>query len=221
MITASLFLRLAKGFAGIVVTAFCLCHLGSLLEWNLRYPLGDRRFEQALGEENSRRLHDLTGQWCRATACEQRWNMFGNVGSSSDVLLIVMVRKNHTRVLLHSDLEPGFVNLPPGADPLAPNLSDQERELAWRFNFGNGRTRKLEDNVLNGPVGFTYARMTYMRFRIRNYMEASGEKLEDFVRFDLFRLQIQHPDFEGPARLGGATWVMQYEPKMDSRWPKP
>lgn len=206
---------------GFVVAAFCICHLGSLLEWNLRYPLGDKRFEDVLGVESSKKLHEYTGKWCRGAACEQHWNMFSNVGSSSDVLLIVIVRKNRTRVLLHSDLEPAFVNLPAGADYLAPNLSDEERELAWRFNFGNGRMRKLEDNVLSGTPGFSFARYSYMRWRIRAYLEDSGENPDDFLRMDLFRLQVLHPNFDGPARLGGATWVMQYEPRLDMHWPKP
>jgi hypothetical protein len=206
---------------GLVVAAFCLCHLGSLLEWNLRYPLGDNRFEDVLGAETSRKLHELTGKWCRTFACEQRWNMFSNVGASSDVPLIVLVRKNGTRVLLHSDLEPELVSPPPGGDYLSGSLSEEQREVNWRFNFGNGRIRKMEDNVLSGPQGYSSARFSYIRYRLREYLAASGESADNIVHIDLQRLRVIHPDDEGPARIGGALWVMQYDMRMDSYWRKP
>lgn len=206
---------------GLVVAAFCLCHLGSLLEWNLRYPLGDKPFENVLGAEPSRKLHELTGKWCRAFACEQRWNMFSNVGASSDVPLIVIVRKNGTRVLLHSDLEPDLVNPPSSGDYLSGSLSDEQRQVEWRFNFGNGRIRKMEDNVLSGPQGYSGARFTYVRYRLREYLAASGESADSILQVDLHRLRVQHPSEEGPARIGGAIWVMRYDMHMDSYWRKP
>ena len=206
---------------GVVVAAFCLCHLGALVEWNLRYPLGEDRFEAALGEERAATLHQYTGRWLRALSCEQHWNMFGNVGTSSDVPLIVLYRKDGKRVLLHSDLEPALKNVPPGADYLTIKLSDEQREVEWPLNVGNGRIRKIEDNVLSGPEGYSFARMSYVRVRLREYLAASGTSLADFQRFDLFRLRVMHPDGEKPARLGGASWVMQYEPRMDSDWRKP
>ncbi len=213
--------RAYRVLGGILVAAFCLCHLGLLLEWNLRYPLGEERFEATLGEQRAATLHEYAGRWLRALSCEQHWNMFGNVGTSSDVPLIVLYRKDGKRVLLHSPLEPALKNPPPGADYLSGKLSEEQREVEWPLNIGNGRIRKIEDNVLTGPEGYSFARMSYVRVRLREYLAANGASLADFQRIDLFRLRVMHPDGERPARLGGASWVMQYEPRMDSEWRKP
>ena len=213
--------RAYRVLGGIAVAAFCFCHLGSLLEWNLRYPLGDERFEAALGKERAATLHECTGRWLRALSCEQHWNMFGNVGTSSDVPLIVLYRKDGQRVLIHSPLEPALKNAPEGADILTGKLSDEQREVEWPLNIGNGRIRQIEDNVLSGPEGYSFARMSYVRVKLREYLAANGAALSDFQRIDLFRLRVIHPDEGQPARLGGASWVMQYEPRMDPGWRKP
>ncbi|MBP9891138.1 MAG: hypothetical protein KBG84_04475 [Planctomycetes bacterium] len=207
--------------SGLLVAAFCLCHLSSLLEWNLRYPLGDDRFEAALGKERAAAIHAYTGRWLRALSCEQHWNMFGNVGTSSDVPLIVLYRKDGKRVLLHSELEPALKNAAQGVDYFTSKLSDEQREVEWPLNIGNGRIRKIEDNVLSGPEGYSFARMSYVRVRLREYLAAGGASLNDFQRIDLFRLRVMHPDGESPARLGGASWVMVYEPRMDPDWRNP
>lgn len=206
---------------GIVVAAFLVIHLGSMLEWNLRYPLGDEPFNAALGSHRAVALHDFTGRWLRALACEQRWNMFGNVGTTSEVPLIVLYRKDGKRVLLHSELEPGLKNAPEGADYISGNLSDEQREALPLFNMGNGRIRKAEDNMLDGLQGLSWARMAYVRQRLRDYLEAECGDLEQFARIELLRVQIIHADGDAPVRIGGSFFVCEYDWRRDPRWPKP
>lgn len=214
-------LRAYRILGGFVVAAFLVVHLGSVLEWNLRYPLGDTPFNAALGNDRAVALHEFTGRWLRALACEQRWNMFGNVGTTSEVPLIVLYRKDGKRVLLHSELEPALKHAPEGADYISGTLSDEQRRAAQAFNFGNGRIRKAEDNMLDGPHGLSWSRMAYVRQRVRDYLEAERGDLEQFARIELLRLQVLHAAGDAPARIGGPIFVCEYDWRRDPRWPKP
>ncbi len=215
-------LKLCFRFAwALCVLAFCLLHIASLFEFNARYVGGDKALDWLLGEEPSAELHECASKWCRACATEQRWNMFSTVGASSDIPCVVILHKNGTRTLLRSEQEPPLLNMPSGLNYItSTEYTEAQSEFGWNFNCGNGRLRKLESNVIDGPASYSSARLNYVRWRMRGYLEGRPELADDFLRVDLVSIRIDHPDPDGPPRLGGATWKMQYDERWDSNWPK-
>jgi hypothetical protein len=205
----------------LAVLGFCSLHVCALLEYNARPIGGDKALASAFGQSGYDALHEKVAVWCRALGAEQRWNMFSNVGSYSNFPLISIVRKDGTRILLHSTREPELPNLREGANYLdAKMVSEEERVYSHRINFGNGRLRKLEDNVIEGPLGYTASRLTWCRFRLREYFLAYPEERDKVARIDVLRLTLRHPDDDHPARLAGVEHVMIYDPRFDGRWPK-
>ncbi|RIK62623.1 MAG: hypothetical protein DCC64_10045 [Planctomycetota bacterium] len=188
---------------------FCFLHVACLIEFNARPVGGSALLAQATGVSASEDLHKAAAAWCRALGCEQRWNMFSTVGA-----------RDGTRTLLKSPQHGELPRLAPGRDFFGAALREEERYWGWPVNFLNGRMRKLENNVIEGATGYSWARYNYVRWHLRRYLQGREQEAEEFLRVDLFRLHVRHPDPDGPPILHSVEHVMQYDERHDPAWPR-
>lgn len=210
----------ARVLWGLGVLAFCALHMAALVEFNARPIGGSALLARVTGDSAAEDAHKAAAAWCRALGCEQRWNMFSSVGAWSGVPCIVILRRDGSRTLLKSPQHGELPRLAPGRDFIGAELREEERDWGWPVNFLNGRMRKLENNVTEGATGYSWARYNYVRWHLRNYLHGREQEAEEFLRVDLFRLHVRHPDPDGPPILHSVEHVMQYDERHDPAWPR-